>query len=57
MSTQRGRSAVAPTDRSIHPNIPGVPWWTALLIATTATAIGYGIDAGHKELTHVFAGL
>jgi hypothetical protein len=22
----------------------------------TATAIGYGIDAGHKELTHVFAG-
>lgn len=28
----------------------------ALLIAVTATAIGYGIDAGHKELTHVFAG-
>jgi hypothetical protein len=27
-----------------------------LLIAVTATAIGYGIDAGHKELTHVFAG-
>ncbi len=42
--------------RSIHPNIPGVPWWTALLIAVTATAVGYGIDAGHKELTHVFAG-
>jgi len=57
VSTQRGRSAVAPTHRSIHPNIPGVPWWTALLIAVTATAIGYGIDAGHKELTHVFAGL
>ncbi len=57
MSTQRGRSAVAPADRSIHPNVPGVPWWIALLIATTATAIGYGIDAGHKELTHVFAGL
>lgn len=32
--------------------------WIALLIAVTATAIGYGIDAGmgHKELTHVFAG-
>ena len=57
MSTQRGRSAVEPTHRSIHPNIPGVPWWTALLIAVTATAIGYGIDAGHKELTHVFSGL
>lgn len=36
-----------------------MPWWAALLIAITATAIGYGIDAagGHKELTHVFAGL
>lgn len=42
--------------RSAHPNIPGVRWWTGLLIAVTATAIGYGIDAGHKELTHVFAG-
>ncbi|ORW26417.1 hypothetical protein AWC19_04175 [Mycobacterium palustre] len=39
--------------------MPGVPWWAAVLIAITATAIGYGIDAGggHKELTHVFAGL
>ena len=33
-----------------------MPWWTALLIAVTGTAIGFGIDAGHKELTHVFAG-
>ncbi|OBA82000.1 hypothetical protein A9W99_12230, partial [Mycobacterium sp. 1164966.3] len=32
-----------------------MPWWGALLIAICATAIGYGIDAGHKELTHVFA--
>ena len=47
-----------PTHRSIHPNIPGVPWWAALVIAITTTAIGYAIDAGsgHKELTHVFAG-
>jgi hypothetical protein len=45
--------------RSIHPNISGVPWWAALLIAITGTAIGYALDAGsgHKELTHVFAGL
>jgi hypothetical protein len=51
------RSAVEAAHRSIHPNISGVPWWTALLIATTATAIGYGVDAGlgHKELTDVFA--
>ncbi|OBI99353.1 hypothetical protein A5660_03825 [Mycobacterium alsense] len=40
----------------MHPNVPGVPWYAALLLAVTATAIGYGIDAGHKELTHVFAG-
>ncbi|ORB74302.1 hypothetical protein BST44_10570 [Mycobacterium scrofulaceum] len=45
-----------PSHRSIHPDIPGIPWYAALLFAVTATAIGYGIDAGHKELTHVFAG-
>jgi len=56
VSAQPARAAVETSHRSIHPNIPGVPWWTALLIAVTATAIGYGIDAGHKELTHVFAG-
>ncbi|OBF20727.1 hypothetical protein A5725_14345 [Mycobacterium kubicae] len=56
MSAQRAGSAVEPSHRSIIPNIAGVPWWTAVLIAVTGTAIGYGIDAGHKELTHVFAG-
>ncbi|WP_068180680.1 DUF6542 domain-containing protein [Mycobacterium sp. UM_CSW] len=58
MSAQRERSAVEANHRSIHPRIPGVPWWAALLIAVSATAIGYGIDAGmgHKDLTHVFAG-
>ena len=46
-----------PAHRSIHPNIRGVPWWAALLIAIAGTAIGYAIDAGsgHKELTSVFA--
>jgi len=59
VSEQRGRTAVDAAHRSIYPNIAGVPWWTALLIAVTMTAIGYGIDAGsgHKELTSVFAGL
>jgi hypothetical protein len=54
---QRARSAVETSHRSIHPNIPGLPWWAALVIATTATAIGYAIDAGsgHKDLTDVFA--
>ncbi|MDT5148184.1 MAG: hypothetical protein QOC58_2829 [Mycobacterium sp.] len=38
--------------------MPGVPWWAALLIAVSATAVGFAIDAGsgHKDLTHVFAG-
>lgn len=56
MSAQRARSAVEANHRSIHPDIPGVPWWAAVVIAVTATAIGYAIDAGHKDLTHVFAG-
>ncbi|UGT92477.1 DUF6542 domain-containing protein [Mycobacterium ostraviense] len=56
MSAQRASSAVEPSRRSIVPNIPGVPWWAAVLIAVTATAVGYAFDAGHKELTHVFAG-
>lgn len=45
--------------RLIHPNIPGVPWWAAVLIATGVTIVGYAIDAGsgHQELTHIFAGL
>lgn len=47
---------MAPDQRSVVPTIPGVSWWTAVLIAGTATAVGYGIDAGQKELTHVFAG-
>ena len=43
---------------SIHPRVPGVPWWGAVLIAATATAIGFAFDAGSgKELTSVFAGL
>ncbi|MCV7425948.1 DUF6542 domain-containing protein [Mycobacterium montefiorense] len=58
MSAQRGTSAVEAAHRSIHPGIAGAPSWIALLIAITATAIGYGIDSGsgHKELTGIFAG-
>jgi hypothetical protein len=43
----------------MHPNVPGVPWWGAVLIAVTATAIGFAFDAGAgtKELTHAFAAL
>ncbi|QLL06435.1 DUF6542 domain-containing protein [Mycobacterium vicinigordonae] len=55
MSAQRERSAVEPNHRSIVPSIPGVPWWAAVLIAVGATALGYLLDAGHKDLTHTFA--
>jgi hypothetical protein len=43
--------------RSAHPNIPGVPWWGAVLLAVTATAMGFAFDAGSgtKELSLVFA--
>jgi hypothetical protein len=44
--------------RSVHPNIPGVPWWGAVLIAATLMAVGFAFDAGSgaKELTSVFSG-
>ena len=49
---------MSPQHRSIHPNVPGVPWWGAVMIVVTATAIGFAFDAGGgKELTHVFAAL
>lgn len=42
--------------RSVHPDVPGAPWWGAVLIALIATTIGFAFDAGGgKELTHVFA--
>jgi hypothetical protein len=49
---------VAADHRSIIPNIPGVPWWAAVVLAVTGTAAGFAFDAGSgKELTTVFAGL
>ncbi|MGX9787407.1 DUF6542 domain-containing protein [Mycobacterium sp. MMS18-G62] len=58
MSGQRARSAVAADHRSAHPNIPGLPWWGAVLAAVTLTAVGFAYDAGtgNKELGMVFAG-
>ncbi|OBG16501.1 hypothetical protein A5765_07125 [Mycolicibacterium celeriflavum] len=57
MSAQRARSAVVADHRSAHPNFPGVPGWGAVLVAITATAIGFAFDAGSggKELSSVFA--
>jgi hypothetical protein len=45
--------------RSALPNVPGVPWWGAVLIAVLTTAAGFAFDAGSgsTELTNVFAGM
>lgn len=50
---------MAAADRSAHPNLPGVPWWAAVLIAVIATTIGFAFDAGsgNKELGNVFAAM
>lgn len=50
---------MATADRSAHPNLSGVPWWAAVLIAVIATTIGFAVDAGsgNKELGGVFAAL
>ena len=50
---------MAAENRSAHPNLPGVPWWGAVLIAVIGTTIGFAIDAGsgNKELGGMFAAL
>jgi hypothetical protein len=50
---------VAAVHRSIHPRVPGVPWWAAVIVAVTATAVGFAFDAGsgNKQLTIVFSAL
>lgn len=44
-------------NRSILPDLPGLPWWGALLLALGGAAAGIAIDAlkGGRELTMVFA--
>ncbi len=49
---------MAADHRSIIPNISGVPWWAAVVVAVTGTAAGFAFDAGSgKELTTVFSAL
>lgn len=44
--------------RSAHPDIPGVPWWGAILIAVAGTLFGFALDAmiNGEKLTGAFAG-
>jgi hypothetical protein len=41
----------------VHPNFPGVPWWGAVLLAGTFTAVGFAFDAGSgdRQLSAVFS--
>ncbi|MGK2882142.1 MAG: DUF6542 domain-containing protein [Mycobacterium sp.] len=59
MSAQRARSVIGADHRSALPNVTGVPWWGAIVIAVTASTIGFAFDAGsgNKELTFVFSTL
>jgi hypothetical protein len=43
--------------RSVLPRVPGIPWWGAVLLAVTATAVGFAYDAGtgDKTLSGVFS--
>ncbi|MGI9124801.1 MAG: DUF6542 domain-containing protein, partial [Mycobacterium sp.] len=43
--------------RSALPRRAGVPWWAAVLIAVTATLVGFAVEAGsgHQELGTIFA--
>lgn len=44
--------------RSMLSNVPGVPWWAAVIVAVTFTAAGLAFDAGSgKALTSVFSAL
>lgn len=59
MSGQRARPSIPADYRSAHPNVAGVPWWGAVLIAVVASATGFAIDVGSggKELTGAFSAL
>ncbi|WP_339380949.1 DUF6542 domain-containing protein, partial [Nocardia jejuensis] len=54
--TQRERTEVPPSHRSILPSVPGVPAGAAVLIAVTCAFTGFVIDMrGGDELTGTFA--
>ncbi|WP_191987044.1 DMT family transporter [Mycobacteroides franklinii] len=58
MTGQRARSSVEADHRSAHPDIPGVPWWGAILIALAGTLLGFALDlmTNGEKLTGAFAG-
>ncbi|MFF0817442.1 DUF6542 domain-containing protein [Rhodococcus sp. NPDC003318] len=55
-ATQRARSGVPLSRRSVLPTVPGVPAWGAVAIAAAAAFVGFAIDAVRgSELTAAFS--
>ncbi|MDT5107161.1 MAG: hypothetical protein QOI25_4674 [Mycobacterium sp.] len=54
---QRADSAMVADHRSVLPRVPGIPWWGAVILAATASAVGFAYDAGtgDKTLSAVFS--
>lgn len=48
---------MAADHRSALPRVPGIPWWGAIVLGVTCTAVGFAYDAGSGagELSAVFA--
>jgi hypothetical protein len=48
---------MVPDHRSALPRVPGIPWWGAVILAATASAVGFAYDAGSgdKTLSAVFS--
>jgi hypothetical protein len=42
---------MVPDHRSVLPRVPGIPWWGAVILAATASAVGFAYDAGSGEQT------
>ena len=42
---------MVPDHRSALPRVPGIPWWGAVIVAATASAVGFAYDAGSGEKT------
>ena len=48
---------MAADHRSALPRVPGIPWWGAIVLGATCTAVGFAYDAGSgaEELSTVFS--
>lgn len=48
---------MAADQRSALPRVPGIPWWGAIVLGATCTAVGFAYDAGSGggELSAVFS--